>query len=77
MNTKLLIFPLVMVLFVGCGEEPMKVTVNTPSIQCGMCQKAIEVGLLVSSLFSTLFNTVMQGALTETREIKLLCCIHH
>tara|TARA_Y100000588_G_C13897498_1_gene771367 strand:+ start:133 stop:474 length:342 start_codon:yes stop_codon:yes gene_type:complete len=45
MNTKLLIFPLVMVLFVGCGEEPMKVTVNTPSIQCGMCQKAIEVGL--------------------------------
>ena len=32
-------------LFFSCGEEPAKVTIETPSIQCGMCQKNIEMGL--------------------------------
>ena len=31
--------------FIGCGGEDMNVTVQTPTIQCGMCQKNIEVGL--------------------------------
>ena len=31
--------------FIGCGGEDMNVTVMTPTIQCGMCQKNIEVGL--------------------------------
>ena len=32
-------------LYVGCGEENISVTVMTPTIQCGMCQKTIEMGL--------------------------------
>lgn len=32
-------------LFVGCGGENINVTVMTPTIQCGMCQKTIEMGL--------------------------------
>ena len=29
----------------GCNEEQSKVTISTPTIQCGMCQKTIEMGL--------------------------------
>jgi len=29
----------------GCNEEQTKVTISTPTIQCGMCQKTIEMGL--------------------------------
>ena len=32
-------------LIVACNGEHSTVTVNTPTIQCGMCQKTIEVGL--------------------------------
>ena len=32
-------------MILGCGEEPLKITVSTPTIQCGMCQKNIESGL--------------------------------
>lgn len=30
---------------IGCGGEEVKADVNTPTIQCGMCQKTIEMGL--------------------------------
>ena len=36
---------LLLSIFIGCGGEDMNVTVMTPTIQCGMCQKNIEVGL--------------------------------
>ena len=32
-------------LFLGCDGETLEVVINTPSIQCGMCQKNIEMGL--------------------------------
>ena len=32
-------------MILSCGEEPLKITVSTPTIQCGMCQKNIESGL--------------------------------
>ena len=32
-------------LIVNCDGDPEIVTINTPTIQCGMCQKTIEVGL--------------------------------
>ena len=30
---------------IGCGGEHVNAAVNTPTIQCGMCQKTIEMGL--------------------------------
>ena len=30
---------------IGCGDEHVNAVVNTPTIQCGMCQKTIEMGL--------------------------------
>ena len=33
------------IFFFGCSGEVIKVTVETPTIQCGMCQKMIEKGL--------------------------------
>ncbi len=30
---------------IGCGGEDVNAVVNTPTIQCGMCQKTIEIGL--------------------------------
>ena len=32
-------------ILVNCVGDPETVTINTPTIQCGMCQKAIEMGL--------------------------------
>lgn len=32
-------------LFLGCNGETAEVVIDTPSIQCGMCQKNIEMGL--------------------------------
>ena len=32
-------------LVIGCGGEKIDVTVMTPTIQCGMCERNIEVGL--------------------------------
>ena len=32
-------------LIVACNGEHVTVSVNTPTIQCGMCQKTIEIGL--------------------------------
>jgi len=31
--------------FIGCNSNKEDLSVNTPSIQCGMCQKTIEMGL--------------------------------
>ena len=36
---------LTFVVFSSCGGEHTTKTVNTPTIQCGMCQKTIEIGL--------------------------------
>ena len=41
-NTLMVIF---LGIFVSCGGEKLDVTVMTPTIQCGMCEKNIEVGL--------------------------------
>tara|TARA_B100000519_G_scaffold192724_1_gene194484 strand:+ start:354 stop:707 length:354 start_codon:yes stop_codon:yes gene_type:complete len=41
MRSMIIIFSLI----IGCGGENVKVTVQTPTIQCGMCQKTIEKGL--------------------------------
>lgn len=30
---------------IGCGGAEAKVEIKTPTIQCGMCQKTIEMGL--------------------------------
>ena len=30
---------------IGCNNTSEEVVINTPTIQCGMCQKIIEVGL--------------------------------
>ena len=30
---------------IGCDDEHVNTVVNTPTIQCGMCQKTIEMGL--------------------------------
>ena len=40
-----IIMTFLLTFFIGCGGEDMNVTVMTPTIQCGMCQKNIEVGL--------------------------------
>ena len=37
--------PTVFTLVIGCGGEQVDAAVNTPTIQCGMCQKTIEMGL--------------------------------
>jgi len=42
-DMKFMIF--VFSMLIGCGGESVKVTVQTPTIQCGMCQKTIEMGL--------------------------------
>ena len=33
------------VLIIGCNNASEEMVINTPTIQCGMCQKIIEVGL--------------------------------
>ena len=30
---------------IGCGGKHETISINTPTIQCGMCQKTIEIGL--------------------------------
>ena len=45
MKIKRITLILITAIFFSCGEEPDKVTIETPSIQCGMCQKNIEMGL--------------------------------
>ena len=45
MRIKKITLVLLSAIFFSCGEEPAKVTIETPSIQCGMCQKNIEMGL--------------------------------
>ena len=36
---------LIFITMIGCGGEHVNAVVNTPTIQCGMCQKTIEMGL--------------------------------
>ena len=33
------------IFILGCNGEMSDVSINTPTIQCGMCQKNIELGL--------------------------------
>ena len=33
------------ILITGCNNSSEEMIINTPTIQCGMCQKIIEVGL--------------------------------
>ena len=40
-----ILIPTVFTLVIGCGGEQVNAAVNTPTIQCGMCQKTIEMGL--------------------------------
>ena len=42
---KRMVMTFLLSVFIGCGGEDTDVTVMTPTIQCGMCQKNIEVGL--------------------------------
>ena len=41
----ILLTPFIFLLLISCNEESVKVTISTPTIQCGMCQKTIEMGL--------------------------------
>ena len=36
---------LILLVVFGCGEEALNVKISTPTIQCGMCQRNIEMGL--------------------------------
>tara|TARA_B100001173_G_scaffold304648_1_gene308946 strand:- start:562 stop:912 length:351 start_codon:yes stop_codon:yes gene_type:complete len=45
MKFNILTLAIILSMFIGCGGEVIKVTVETPTIQCGMCQKMIEKGL--------------------------------
>jgi copper chaperone CopZ len=40
-----ILIPIIFTLVIGCGGEHVNAVVNTPTIQCGMCQKTIEMGL--------------------------------
>ena len=40
-----ILIPTVFTLVIVCGGEQVNAAVNTPTIQCGMCQKTIEMGL--------------------------------
>ena len=40
-----ILIPTVFTLVIGCVGEHVNAAVNTPTIQCGMCQKTIEMGL--------------------------------
>ena len=40
-----ILIPTVFTMVIGCGGEHVNAAVNTPTIQCGMCQKTIEMGL--------------------------------
>ena len=40
-----ILIPIIFTLVIGCGGEHVNAAVNTPTIQCGMCQKTIEMGL--------------------------------
>ena len=40
-----ILIPTVFTMVIGCGGEYVNATVNIPTIQCGMCQKTIEIGL--------------------------------
>ena len=41
-NLAIIVFSILMV---ACNGEHATISVNTPTIQCGMCQKTIEMGL--------------------------------
>ena len=40
-----LLTPVFFITLIGCGGEDVNAVLNTPTIQCGMCQKTIEMGL--------------------------------
>lgn len=42
---KFVIFCLLGIIMFSCNEELSYASINTPTIQCGMCQKNIELGL--------------------------------
>ena len=53
-------------LIIACNGEHSTVTVNTPTIQCGMCQKTIEVGL---KKISGVNNSTVDLATKKTKVI--------
>ena len=44
-NRKFILAIFFSVLTIGCNNASEEMVINTPTIQCGMCQKIIEVGL--------------------------------
>jgi len=40
-----ILVPIILTMVIGCVCEHVNAAVNTPTIQCGMCQKTIEMGL--------------------------------
>tara|TARA_X000001036_G_C20494222_1_gene731081 strand:- start:159 stop:503 length:345 start_codon:yes stop_codon:yes gene_type:complete len=44
-QTKKIIKIIVSLFFISCNSDMELVNINTPTIQCGMCQKTIEKGL--------------------------------
>ena len=40
-----LLRPVFFITLIGCGGEDVNAVLNTPTIQCGMCKKTIEMGL--------------------------------
>ena len=40
-----ILVPIILTMVIGCVGEHVNAAVNTPTIQCGMCQKTIEIGL--------------------------------
>ena len=44
-SASFLLTPVFFITLIGCGGEDVNAVLNTPTIQCGMCQKTIEMGL--------------------------------
>ena len=44
-NRKFILAIFFSTLMIGCNNASEEMVINTPTIQCGMCQKIIEVGL--------------------------------
>ena len=44
-NKYVFIITFLLTIMVGCNGASEEIIINTPTIQCGMCQKIIEVGL--------------------------------
>ena len=66
MNLMNFVITILSFLIIACNGEHSTVTVNTPTIQCGMCQKTIEVGL---KKISGVNNSTVDLATKKTKVI--------